>query len=129
MTESQVKKCQSVSKGAFAMFNIGLMTSRTFSHQDTISMIGNCLIEGKAEIKKLFPRANSQIAKKSVASKLLKEYYAVWLAAFDGSLPDKAEFMIDPDGFLIMNAYDRRQNDASRKVTEAWYRFEVEANL
>ena len=58
--------------------------------------------------------------KKPEASKLLKEYYILWLAALDSVAPDIGEREID---------YENRKNDKERKLKEAWLRFEIESEL
>lgn len=112
-TQFQLLQCQIKAKTAFLKVELG-------ESREAYSEIGTCLKEGRAEVKKLFPKAIAQVAKKPAASKLLKEYYAVWLTAFDGISPDASELKI---------AYDRRQGDASRKADEAWHRFEIEAGF
>ena len=112
-TQFQLLQCQLKAKTALLKVEMGEL-------EEAYSEIGACLKEGRTDVKKLFPKANAQVAKKPAASKLLKEYYAVWLTAFDGISPDVSELKI---------AYDRRQGDASRKAREAWHRFEIEAGF
>lgn len=100
---------------AFAKVDAG-----TFTVEEAQSSIRKCIDDGKSEAKKLFPKANAQVAKKPAASKLLKEYYAVWITALDGVSPNLTERKID---------YNRRQSESSRRVKEAWNRFEIEAGL
>lgn len=112
-TQFQLLKCQLTAKLAFLKVESGEL-------REAYSEIGACLKQGREEVKKLFPRAHAQVAKKAAASKHFKEYYAVWLTAFDGISPEVDERKID---------YERRQGEASRKAHEAWNRFEIEAGL
>lgn len=112
-TQFHLLQCQIRAKTEFLKVESGAST-------EAYSEIGACLKKGRAEVKKLFPKANALVAKRPAASKLLKEYYAVWLSAFDGISPDINE---------LKTTYDKRQGDASRKADEAWYRFEIEAGL
>lgn len=82
--------------------------------------IDACQKKAKAEVKKLFPKANAAVANKPTASNLLKDYYAAWLSALDGITPDANERKVD---------YDNRQGEASRKADAIWNRFEIEAGL
>lgn len=54
------------------------------------------------------------------ATKLLKEFYALWLAALDG---------VEPQAFESKFAYKARQSETVARLNEAWYRFDVEAGL
>lgn len=85
-----------------------------------IGQVGTCIKEGKADVKKKFAPALSSVAKKPAAGKLLKDYYASWLTAFNGIIPEASERKID---------YDRRQSVAEAKSEEYWNRFEVEAGV
>lgn len=79
-----------------------------------------CVKDGKAKVKKLFPIALKSVSKSSAAGKLIKEYYAVWLTAFDAVLPRPGDLTID---------YERRQAANEAKYDEAWNRLEIEAGI
>lgn len=106
--------CQLNSDTVFLKVEMGLPLEEAYS------TIGDCQKKGRADVKNLFPKANAQVAKKPAASKLLKEYFAIWLTAFNGITPDANE---------LKTVYQRRRADADRKANEAWNRFEIEAGL
>lgn len=82
--------------------------------------INVCLKTGRSEAKKMFGPALAKVSKKPAASKLLKDYYAAWLTAFNGVSPDANERKI---------VYEQRQAHADTKQEEAWNRFEIESGI
>ena len=74
----------------------------------------------RAKIKEVYALALAEVAGKPAVSKLLKEYYVVWMAAMDGVKPLGAESKI---------ANKMRQGESLRRISEAWYRLEAEAGL
>jgi uncharacterized low-complexity protein len=79
-----------------------------------------CIKEGKAEVKKVFPAALKSVSKNPVAGRLIKDYYAAWLTAFDAILPRPDDLKVD---------YERRQAANEAKYDEVWNRLEIEAGL
>lgn len=82
--------------------------------------VSKCVKDGRMEAKKSFQPALRSVSKMPTASRLLKEYFAVWLAAFEGLMPNTDELVV---------TYEQRQASAEIKADEAWNRFEVEAGL
>ena len=60
-----------------------------------LSGLGECIKNGKLEVKKTFAPALKVVAKNSAASKILKDYYGAWLTALNGVMPDPGERKID----------------------------------
>ena len=120
ITKWSLTLCQDKAKSSFHKVEMAEFAGRPFTYQEADSEINACLKEVRVEVKKLFPKANTQIANKPAASKLLKEYYVVWLTALDDIPLGAGE---------LMTTYYKRQNDASHRATDAWYRFEIEANF
>ncbi len=96
------------------------LVRRAYALADDYSSIDEWLRTGKSNAKKLFQDAHAQLENNSEESRLLKEYYAAWLIAFEGISPDETELKVD---------YERRQREALRRMNEAWHRFEIESNL
>lgn len=119
ITKWSLTLCQAKAKSSFHKVEMAEFTGRPFTYQEADLEIAACLKEERAEVKKLFPKALAQVVKKPAAAKLLKEYYAVWLTALDDIPLGASE---------LMAAYYKRQNEASRIATDAWYRFEIEAD-
>lgn len=111
----QLLKCSGEAKIAFLKVELGEL-----KELEVYSSISDCQKEARSELKKLFPKASATVAKKPSASKLLKDYYAACLAALDGISPGSSELKF---------AYEKRQDEAGRKVNEIWNRFEIEAGL
>ncbi|CAG9932219.1 hypothetical protein [Candidatus Nitrotoga arctica] len=88
--------------------------------REPYTTVGACVKDGKSAVKALFPKAISPFASKPEASKLLKEYYVLWLTAMDSVKPD-----INEDD----SEYEKRQKNNDRKLNEAWHRFEIEAEI
>jgi hypothetical protein len=84
---------------------------------DAFAPIGDCLKAGKLAVKKVFPKALAATSKKPSASKLLKEYYSVWLTSFDAISPRADDRKID---------YKNRMADLDIKTNAAWNNFEIE---
>jgi hypothetical protein len=81
---------------------------------------GKCIKDGKASAKKFYAKALSSVSKNPAASRLLKDYYAVWLTAINGVLPNVSETKV---------AYGRRQEAIEARYDEIWNRFEIEAGI
>ncbi|MCC2954532.1 hypothetical protein LK542_02755 [Massilia sp. IC2-477] len=79
-----------------------------------------CIKDGKAEVKKFYPAALKNVSKNPSATKLIKDYYAAWLTAFEAVPPRSDELRID---------YERRQAASEAKYDEIWNRLEVEAGI
>jgi hypothetical protein len=112
-TQFQLIKCKLEATSAILKVELGEIN-------DAYSPIATCQKEGRAEIKKKFIKANAKLAHNTSASKILKDYYAAWLSAFNGITPEAGELKV---------VYEKRQSDLNRKADELWSRFEIEAGL
>lgn len=114
MVESSYQRtiCSAKALGAIAKVEMGQM--------DALSDIAKCRDEGRAELKKQFPKARAMVAKPPSALKLLKEFYAASIAALDDMYPDLNLPKID---------YERRQGEDSRKLDGLHNQIEIEAGL
>lgn len=112
-THFHLLMCQLETRLAIAKVRLGTLS-------EAYSTIGACVKEGKSAVKILFPKANVQFVAKPEASKLLKEYYVLWLSAMDSVKPDIDERETN---------YETRQKNGERKLNEAWHRFEIESEL
>lgn len=99
---------------------LALLRTEASTPQKTEDDPAKCIKDGKAEVKKTFPAALKSVAKNPTAAKLIKDYYASWLTAFDGLLPRAGDLKID---------YERRQAANEAKYDEIWNRLEVEAGI
>jgi hypothetical protein len=82
--------------------------------------IGACLRAGRADVKKVFPKAVTSVTRNPAAAKLLKDYYAAWITTFNGIAPNPSE---------RKTAYEQRQLAAETRNEELWNRFALEADL
>lgn len=106
----QIVNCQNVQKA--------MAIKPEVSYEQAIFEMAKCVKYGKAEVRKTFPAALAAAAKKPDAAKLLKDYYAAWITAIDGIMPNGRELKI---------AYEQRQIASESKCGEIWNRFEIEA--
>jgi hypothetical protein len=79
--------------------------------------LGNCIRKAKGEAKNAFAPALRVVSKNKTASKLLKDYYAEWIASMNGLVPGVNERDTD---------YAHRQQAAQASYDAVWSRFEVE---
>lgn len=108
----QRSMCSATALGAIAKVETG--------QTDALSEIAKCRDEGRAELKKLFPKARAMVTKKPSALKLLKEFYAASIVALDDMYPDLNLSKID---------YERRQSEDSHKLDGLQNQIEIEAGL
>src|ERR1041385_5566460 len=112
-TVYQLMMCRIETKTAIMQIEAG-------TSDDAGKKIGTCIRNGLAEAKKAFPAALAKVSKKPGTAKLLKDYYAGWVAALNGVSPGVNELRV---------IYEQRQLQADAKQDEAWSRFEIEAGL
>lgn len=113
MTVYQLMMCRIETKTALLKVEAGITNNPW-------EKIGACLKTGRVEAKKMFGPALAKVSKKPAASRLLEDYYAVWLTAFNG---------ISPDANERKSAYEQRQALGDTKQEEAWNRFEIESGF
>ena len=82
--------------------------------------IGACIARAKVDAKGAYAKGLAAVARKPAAARLLKDYYAAWLASLQSLAPDTSD---------TKSTWDRRQAEAARRTDEIWTRFEVEAGL
>lgn len=99
---------------------LALLRTQAGTAQNVEDDPAKCIKDGKSEIKKVFPAALKSVAKSPTAGRLIKDYYASWLTAFDAILPRPDDLKID---------YERRQAANEAKYDEIWNRLEVEAGI
>lgn len=87
---------------------------------NAVPAISSCIKEGRIGAKKAYPPALNAVSKRPAAAKLLKDYYAAWLTAFDSVIPAPNETKAH---------YEQRLVDAESKYDEIWNRLEIEAGL
>jgi hypothetical protein len=120
---SYVEKFHENTTAALLICRIQLKTALLkleLGDQSGLDESAKCMRDRRAESKKSFSSALASLSKKPAAAKLLKEYYAVWLGAFNGMMPSSDERKI---------SYEQRQTAAEAKADEAWNRFEIEADI
>lgn len=112
-TQFRAMMCQIKVRTASSKIELG----QTVAPEDSP---GKCIKDGKASVKKFYAKALSTVSRNPAASRMLKEYYAVWLTAIDGLLPGVSE---------SKNAYGQRQAAIEARYDELWKRFEIEAGI
>lgn len=112
-TQFQILKCQLSTKSALLQVEMGQL-------ENALPVISACLKEGRADVKKVYGPALAKVSKQPAAAKLLKDYYAAWLTAFDGVSPQPSD---------TKRSYQQRQEAAETRYDEIWNRFEIEAGL
>lgn len=112
-TQYQSLICDLEAKLAFGKVDLGEIKT-------VYEPIGKCLNDGKLAVKTLFPKALASAAKKPSSVKLLKDYYAAWLTAFNSISPRADDRVVD---------YKSRQAIEESKVNAAWNRFEIEFEM
>ncbi len=78
-----------------------------------------CLSDAREAVKEKYKNAEAAISQNAEATKLLKEYYVLWLTALSSLERGKGEQRYD---------HNKRITDTNTKAEEAWNRFEIESS-